>query len=136
MRPSPSSNTWEWGLRAQWTFFEGLKTPAQVQAAQAQRIVAERQLYAVEHQRRSQLQRLSRELERLESKKVGVSSDLQRAEKALRQQERDYRLGIVTELEVQQTLQSILDLDLELIDIEESRQSLRLQEFLGGESPQ
>jgi outer membrane protein TolC len=135
VRPTPTANEWEWGLRAQWTFFEGFRTPAHVEAARARRVVVERQLFAAEHQRKNSLQRLGRDMERLDGKQGGIVADIQRADRALRQQERDYRLGIITELEVQQTLQSILDLDLELIDIQESRHALRLQEFLGGEQP-
>jgi outer membrane protein TolC len=133
VRPSSTTNEWEWGLKASWTFFEGFKTPAEVAAVQSQKIVAERKLFAFEHQKRTNLERLERESTRAETKKNGIVEDIKRAEKALKQQERDYRLSIVTELEVQQTIQSMLDLELELLDIQETRAQLRLQEFLGGE---
>lgn len=134
VRPSTTSNEWEWGVQAKWTFFEGFRTPAQVETVQAQRIVAEKQLFAFEHNKQSNLVRLQKESGRADSKKISIEADLKRARKALQQQEKDYRLSIVTELEVQQTLQSILDLDIELLEIQETRAQLRLQEFLGGES--
>jgi|GEM_PF-3405548 len=133
VRPSDATNSWEWGLRAQWTFFEGFKTPSRVEAAKAQRIVAERKLFALEYERASSLARLAREAERSEAKKDAITADIARATKALKQQQRDYRLGVVTELEVQQTIQSALDLELELLDIQETRALLHLQKFLGGE---
>jgi len=133
VRPSEASNKWEWGLQAKWTFFEGMRTPAQVETVKAQRIVAEKQLFAFEHNKQSNLARLQKESARADLKKESIDADLKRAEKALKQQEKDYRLGIVTELEVQQILQSILDLDIEVLEIQETRAQLRLQEFLGGE---
>jgi outer membrane protein TolC len=133
VRPSSATNEWEWGLKASWTFFEGFKTPAEVATVQSQKIVAERKLFAFEHQKKTNLERLERDTSRAEVKKNGIIEDLKRAEKALKQQERDYRLSIVTELEVQQTIQSMLDLELELLDIQETRAQLKLQEFLGGE---
>ncbi len=133
IRPSSTSNQWEWGLKASWTFFEGFRTPAEVAQVQSQKIVAERRLFAFEHQKSTNLARLSRETSRAEAKKNGIIEDIKRAEKALKQQERDYRLSVVTELEVQQTIQSMLDLELELLDIQEAQAQLKLQEFLGGE---
>jgi outer membrane protein TolC len=135
VRPSTLSNDWEWGLQAKWTFFEGFRTPAQVEAIKAQRIVAENRLFAFEHAKKLNLERLDREMQRAEMKKTSIEADIKRAERALAQQQKDYRLGLVSELEVQQSLQSSLDLDLELIAIQETRALLKLQEFLGGEQP-
>ncbi|MEO5668905.1 MAG: TolC family protein [Bdellovibrionota bacterium] len=133
IRPSSSTNAWEWGLKAQWTFFDGFKTPAQVETARSQKVIAERALFAFDYDRKNNLVRLARESERSEAKKEAIDADIANATKALKQQEHDYRLRIVTEIEVQSTIQSILDLELELLDIQATRAQLHLQKFLGGE---
>jgi outer membrane protein len=134
IRPNESSNKWEWGLRAQWTLFEGFRTPAQIKIAKSQRIIAEKNLFSKEYERQTAFDRLKRDEERIQMQKKGIEVDIQRAERALRQQERDYRLGLVTELEVQQTLQSLLDLQIELLDTKETLIHLVFQRVLGGET--
>jgi outer membrane protein TolC len=133
IRPNSATNEWEVGLRAQWTLFEGLRTPAEVKAAEARRIVSEKKLYALLYQQKINSQRLQRDQERLDLKLSSVNNDINKAKRALNQQEKDYRLGLVTELEVQQTLQSLLNLELEALELQEKQASLIIQKHLKGE---
>lgn len=132
--PQNTGNDWEVGLQAQWTLFEGFKTPAESEAAKAKKIITEKRLSVLKLEQDLSVKRLKNEQSRLSTISQSLKNDIDRAKKVLQQQEKDYRLGLATELEVQQTLQSVLNLELESLSFQENQAQLILQNYLKGEN--
>lgn len=111
-------NDWEIGLKLSWNFFSGFSTPATVRKNFAEARVLEAGLLEAQRQRsieKTNLQLLTKELA-FEMTKLEESRKL--SEKSYLAQERDYRLGIVTSLEVLSSLQTKLDLEVEFASLE------------------
>lgn len=111
-------NDWEIGLKLSWNFFSGFSTPATVRKNFAEARVLEADLNEAQRQRdteKTTLQLLTKELA-FEMSKLEESRKL--SEKSYLAQERDYRLGIVTSLEVLSSLQTKLDLEVEFASLE------------------
>lgn len=127
-----SEDAWTVGLKANWIFFDGLKTP---------RVVEENNTLLRRLQRRVDMLKFTREQTqaRLQAQRVAIVDKLKdlhrmvdRAEAALKIQQADYRRGIVTELEVQTTIQSVLDLNLEQADLRYQAGQLRAEALKSG----
>jgi outer membrane protein TolC len=115
---SRSSDDWNYGLALKWTFFEGRAGQAQVKKASS----FESQLRAELTTLRANQERLTRDLQNqhdeLQKQLRIVQEGAQLATTALKSQERDFRLGLITVLDLTTSDQQYLDLKLELLRIE------------------
>lgn len=127
-----NEDAWTVGLKANWTFFDGLKTPRVVEENSANLRRLQRRVDMLKFTREQLRARLKAQREALVDKLKDLHRMVDRAETALKIQQVDYRRGIVTELEVQTTIQSVLDLNLEQADLRYQVGQLRVEALKSG----
>ncbi len=112
-----TEDTWDAGLKLNWVLFSGFSSTSAVEKTQAQ-AEALRASYA-DFERNLRLQQTDQLLARgqLEAQLASLERSLEIQERAYGQQERDYRLGVVTSLEVLTSLQQGLDLKVDVLEL-------------------
>lgn len=113
------TDDWSVGVDLEWRFFEGFSNKAQVNQERALQIKAASELQSFEYDDIEAMQRLRDEWKQLSAEKKLVTEAETLAVKAFRAQERDFRLGLVTVLELSTSDEQYLNLKLEKIAIQE-----------------
>lgn len=113
------ADDWSVGLDLEWRFFEGFSSKAQVNQERALKIVAESELQKFENDDVETMQRLKDEWTQLAAEKKLVIEAEKLSVKSFKAQERDFRLGLITVLELNTSDEQYLDLKLEKIAIQE-----------------
>lgn len=113
------ADDWSIGLDLEWRFFEGFSTKAEVNQQRALKIVAEAELQRFENDEVESLQKLKDEWAQLVEEKKLILEAEALSVKSFKAQERDFRLGLITVLELSTSDEQYLDLKLEKIAIQE-----------------
>jgi len=113
------TDDWSVGVDLEWRFFEGFSNKAQINQERAVQIQAQSELQSFEYDDVEAVQRLKDEWKQLSVEKKLVSEAEALSVKAFKAQERDFRLGLVTVLELSSSDEQYLDLRLEKIAIQE-----------------
>ncbi len=113
------NDDWSVGVDLEWRFFEGFSNKAQVNQERALQIKAQSELQSFEYDDVEATQRLKDEWKQLTAEKRLVSEAEALSVKAFNAQERDFRLGLVTVLELSTSDEQYLNLKLEKIAIQE-----------------
>jgi len=127
-------DTWELGLRISWTLFEGFRTGSRVAQANLAR-------QSLEADQRTTLRVRQLEKEELQNFEDALTADEDRllaarklATQSIQYNERDYRLGLVTSLEVLASLQKFLQVEISYIDFLVDKAEVALRHTVGGAS--
>jgi outer membrane protein len=127
-----NASGYEIGLTAQWTLFEGLKTPHEIELVSAERAQLESRLESAKYTHQKNLEQLRIDRDNAVAKLRDLRQNVELAEKALKQQQLDYRRRIITSLEVQSSLESVLDLNLEQAELRYKAGQLRAESIKTG----
>ncbi|MEZ4814991.1 MAG: TolC family protein [Bdellovibrionota bacterium] len=118
-RFSQYTDDWSVGVDLEWRFFEGFAGKAQLNQEKALRQLAESELQRFENDNIESTQRLKDEWAQLLAERKLVAEAERLSVKSFKAQERDFRLGLVTVLELSNSDEQYLNLKLEKISIQE-----------------
>ncbi|MBP7843587.1 MAG: TolC family protein [Proteobacteria bacterium] len=112
---STSLDQSKFALQAEWTFFEGLKSFA-LRKEKAANAIATEQDYLLElKQERTRSKLWKKRIQEIKEQLTNLNQAVTLADKAFSIQEKDYRLGLVTDLDVATSVQNRLNVKLSRI---------------------
>jgi outer membrane protein TolC len=114
---SSSADAWKMGLQAEWTLFEGAKSFALRRSLAAQSALNRLELEGAAKGEKSEFRLWNLRGAEWEKKLENLTEAVKLADRAFANQERDYRLGLVTDLEVASAMQERINVRIDRAEI-------------------